>query len=218
MNDLTLLAAADLHGIFPIYEWLVETANRRADVLVLAGDLFDADFPEGQRQQATRIVALLREARPPVLYLMGNDDEVELGYEDARIQSVHGRCIEVGGFSFVGYQYTNPFVGDVFVKPEAEIARDLEQLGPLLDSNTVLVTHMPAFGSCDQTFGDHVGGRSLAAMLFLRPVLAHIHGHIHGAFGRDGIHFNAACAGLCRAILIELPSLQHEVIEFQRRG
>jgi len=213
MSTFTLLAAADLHGILRIYEWLVKTANHRADLLVLAGDLFEADFPDQQRGQAARIVALLREARVPVLYLMGNDDEVELGYEDARIQSVHGRCIKIGGFGFVGYQYTEPFAGDVFVKPEAEIARDLEPLAPLLDANTVLITHMPAFGSCDQTFGDHVGSRPLAEMLARRPVLAHIHGHIHGAFGRDGIHFNAACAGRCRSILIRLPSLQHEVIE-----
>lgn len=218
MNKLRVLAAADLHGVSRIYEWLVETANDRADLLILAGDLFDSDIAERQRQQATRILTLLRAARVPVLYLMGNDDEVELGSEDARIQSVHGRRLEFGGFNFLGYQYTDPFVGDVFVKTEPEIARDLDLLAPLLDTNTVLVTHMPAFGSCDRVYDDHVGSQSLAEMLALRPIRAHIHGHIHEAFGRDGTHFNAACAGRCRAILIELPSLQHEVIEVQRQG
>lgn len=213
---MRLLAAADVHGILRIYEWLVETANRRADALVLAGDLLESNFPHEQRKRAADVVAILRQVEVPVFYLMGNDDEVELGYEDDRVRYLHGRQLEAGGFSFAGYQYTEPFVGDVFVKPEAEIAQDLKAVEPLLDARTVLVTHMPAFGYCDQTFGDHVGSRPLAEMLARRPVLAHIHGHIHGAFGRDGIHFNVACAGRCRAFLIELPALQHEILESRK--
>jgi len=43
--------------------------------------------------------------------------------------------------------------------------------------------------------------------------MAHIHGHIHHAFGVDGYHFNAASAAQCRAMLIDLPSLQYEAIK-----
>lgn len=213
---MRLLAAADVHGRWPVYEWLLATARERADLLVLAGDLFTNDARE-QAQHAARLSAMLRESGLRVLYLMGNDDELPLGYEDERVQCVHGRRIEVGGFGFVGYQYTTPFVGEVFVKPEPEIAADLRALEPLLDERTVLVTHMPAQGAADKTVGGaRAGSAALAELLARRPVLAHIHGHIHEAFGREGNHFNVACASVCRAMLLELPSLEHQVLRAVR--
>ncbi len=38
-------------------------------------------------------------------------------------------------------------------------------------------------------------------------------GHIHGDFGRDENHFNVAAAGQRRAIVIDLPSLDHQVLQ-----
>jgi Icc-related predicted phosphoesterase len=210
---MRILAAADIHGVIFVYEWLVRHAHS-ADVLVLAGDLFDADFPAKQRKQAEKIVARLRASSAPVLYLMGNDDNVALDYEDDLIQPLHGRRVEIGDYNFVGYQYTPPFVGDAFVKPDNEIAGDLQLLEPLIDERTVLVTHTPAFGSLDLCHEENVGSRSLAELLARRPVLAHIHGHIHYWFGTDGNHFNVASAATCRAMLIDLPSLHHEVVKY----
>ncbi len=218
-GKLRILAAADLHGVWRVYEWLAELTQRDTDVLVLAGDLLESNFAAGQRKQAKRIVGLLRGLSIPVLYLMGNDDNVSLDYEDDKVRSVHGRRVELGGFSFVGYQYSPPFVGDVFVKPEPQIEADLKELEPLLDRQTVLVTHTPAFGSVDLTFGrEHAGSPSVAGLLKRRPVLAHIHGHIHESFGRDGNHFNVASAGVCRTMRIELPSLRCEVLDVRARA
>jgi Icc-related predicted phosphoesterase len=144
---------------------------------------------------------------------MGNDDNVSLDYQDEVVQPIHGRRVEMGPCNFVGYEFTPPsFVGQAFVKPDEEIAADLKLLEPLLDEQTILVTHAPAFGSLDEVFGESVGSRSIADLLRRRPVLAHIHGHIHSQFGRDGNHFNTASAGECRAMLIEVPSLQHRVL------
>jgi Icc-related predicted phosphoesterase len=99
------------------------------------------------------------------------------------------------------------------VKLESEIERDLRLLEPLLDRNTVLVTHTPAFDKLDTVSdGAHVGSPSLAALLERKPVLAHIHGHIHGRFGRDGNHFNVAAAAHRRAVLIRLPALDWDVL------
>jgi hypothetical protein len=55
--------------------------------------------------------------------------------------------------------------------------------------------------------------RALAAYLQRNPVLVHIHGHIHQAFGVDDYHFNVASAAQCRAMLIDLPSLNYEVLD-----
>jgi Icc-related predicted phosphoesterase len=121
-----VLATADIHGVVSVYEWLVGLVEEhRADLLVLAGDLFAGDWGDGQREQARQIVPLLRGVAVPVFYLMGNDDNVALDYEDEQIKPLHGRRLTCGSYSFVGYQYTPPFVGTIFVKSESEIEKDL---------------------------------------------------------------------------------------------
>jgi len=209
---MRLLAAADIHGVVSVYQWLVRQAHS-ADVVVLAGDLLDADFEEAQRQQAQAIVKILQSSSVPILYIMGNDDNVSLDYEDELIVPLHDRRVEIGGYNFVGYQYTPPFVGERFVKPDDEIAVDLLAVGSLVDERTILVTHTPALGSLDQCDSGNVGSRALAEFLQRKPTMAHIHGHIHYRFGVDGRHFNVASAATCRAMLIDLPSLHHEVIK-----
>lgn len=212
---MRILAAADIHGVRRVYEWLIRTAQERsADLLVLAGDLFENDREDGQRRQADTLAEKLALSGLRVLYLMGNNDNVPLGYEDERIQYVDSRRIEISGYAFVGYQYTPSSVGRTFVKPEEEMAADLKRLAPLLDERAVFVTHAPALGTLDGLAGGERGGSpSIAAVLEERPVLAHIHGHVHRCFGREGRHFNVASAGVCRAALIELPSLDAELLD-----
>jgi Icc-related predicted phosphoesterase len=72
---MRILAAADIHGSQQVYQWLVEPTPL-ADVLALAGDLFDADFEDQQRLQVAEILKVLRRSNAPVLYIMGNDDSV----------------------------------------------------------------------------------------------------------------------------------------------
>jgi Icc-related predicted phosphoesterase len=102
-------------------------------------------------------VGILRSAPVPVLYIMGNDDSVDLEYSDELIQPIHGRRVPIDVYNFVGYQYTPPFVGDAFVKTDAEIKADLPLLEPLVDPGTVFVTHAPALGSLDLCYEEHVG-------------------------------------------------------------
>jgi len=212
---MRLLAAADIHGVLSVYEWLVQESGS-ADVLILAGDLFDADFDEQQRKQAKDILAILRRSKIPVLYSMGNDDNVPLDYEDGLIKPAHGKRIEIGDYNFVGYQYTPPFLGEAFVKTDDEIAQDLVSLDPLMDERTLLVTHTPAYRSLDLCETGNVGSHALADFVHRHPVLAHIHGHIHHRFGVDGNHFNVASAAGCRAMTIDLPSLEHQIVRGSR--
>ncbi len=198
-----------------MYEWLLETARqRRPDIVVLAGDLLLGGWPEEQGRQVQEfILPLLRTFAVPVFYLMGNDDFVGFDYEDEAIKPLHGRRVEIGGYNFVGYQYSLPFIGGIFEKPEEEIEKDVQVLEPLLDEQTILVTHSPAYRILDRAYsGEAVGSHSLAALLERRPAMAHIHGHVHESFGRQGKHFNVAAAGRCQAVLIELPSLEHQVV------
>jgi len=218
---MRLLAAADIHGVRDIYEWLQEQAReQRAELVVLAGDLSASSWDEReQRDEARTLVSLFKGFPATTLYLMGNDDFFTLDYKDEQVKPLHGRRLEFAGYGFVGYQYTTPFVGSLHEKPEEEIEKDLKTLETLLDDRTVLVTHGPAFGVLDRVYaGEHVGSHSLAALLARRPVLAHIHGHIHQCFGREGNHFNVAAAGRHRAVLIDLPGLTHRVLTDERSG
>ncbi len=212
---MKILATADLHGFTPVAEWIAETArNQNVDAIVVAGDILGvpdgpATVEEAQRQSGHEIASILGKAQKPVLYIMGNDDLVELAPESGEFHYLHGRRVTLGEFHFVGYQYSLPFMGGVFEKPEDRIAEDMLALEALIDHRTVLVTHSPAWGILDGRFA---GSRSILAAIQKKNPLAHIHGHIHRSFGRDGRHFNVAAATRLQAMTVELPSLTHAVL------
>ena len=80
-----------------------------------------------------------------------------------------------------------PFMGGPFEKPEASIHLDVLALEGLLDADTIFVSHSPALGILDSGIGDtHIGSSSLRDLLLRNPVRAHIHGHSHSDFGRQG--------------------------------
>ncbi len=216
---MRVLAGADVHGCQEVAQWLVEVARgQRAEVIVLAGDLLRASEgfhteEDAQRHCAKELAGIFKQAGVPILYVMGNDDLVEWQPAVDGFASLHGRRVTLEGFHFVGYQYSLPFAGGPFEKPEDQIRADLDALEQLVDSGTILVTHSPAYGILDLGVLDqHAGSRSILAVVRKHNILAHIHGHIHRCFGRDGLHFNVASAGKKRAMLLEVPSLQHEFL------
>jgi Icc-related predicted phosphoesterase len=222
---MQVLAAADLHGRSRVYAWLVDAVRQYGvEALVLAGDLLGCpdgfDTPEdAQRHEAKALTDLLETAAVPVLYIMGNDDLVDLACHGARVQSIHGRRVTLGGFNFVGYQYSLPFMGGVFEKDESGIESDLAELTSLVDSQTVFVSHSPALGILDPGLGEmSIGSGALGHFLERRPFLVHVHGHSHGGFGRLGKHFNVASAGRLRAMIINLETLQHQVLGLEPHG
>ncbi len=213
---MRILAIADIHGAPDVYEWLGEIAAENAtELVILAGDLLMGGWEDEQSKQArTVVIPLLQRIPVPVFYVMGNDDHIGLSYEDDKIKPVHGRRLDLNSFGVAGYQYSTPFMGGCHEKPEDEIAADLRRLEPVLDANTILVTHSPAFGFVDQTFsGQQVGSHALAKLLECTSVLCHIHGHIHQSFGRAANRFNVAAGGRKKAMVIEIPSLSHSIIE-----
>ena len=151
---MKVLAAADIHGVTGVYEWLRGRAlELKVDLVVLAGDLSGGSWDEEeQRREARTLVNLFKRFPVTTLYLMGNDDFFALDYEDGQVKPLHGRRLDFGGYGFVGYQYTTPFVGSLHERPEEEIEKDVKTLETLLDNRTVLVTHGPAFGVLDRVY------------------------------------------------------------------
>ena len=104
-------------------------------------------------------------------------------------------------------------MGGTFEKPDADIRIDLAQLPARLGPDTVFVSHSPALGILDPGFGDiHIGSSSLREFLEAYPFRAHIHGHSHAGFGRQGNHFNVASAARMRSMIIDLETLRHQVV------
>ena len=216
---MRVLASADVHGRWPVYHWLITVAREHhVGAIVLAGDLLgcpdEFDTPEdAQRHEAGTLVELLADAVIPVLYIMGNDDLIELDSASKLIQSIHGRQVECGRFTFVGYQYSPPFMGGPHEKPDADIRVDLARLPTTCGATTVFVSHSPVFGILDPGVGDaRIGSRSLGEYLDANPFRAHIHGHSHAGFGRMDRHFNVASAGRPRAAIIDLETLEHQFL------
>jgi len=216
---MRILAGADFHGNLEIVEWFVDQARAlEPEVIVLAGDQLGfadevEDDVEDQTLNARRVEASLLETGARVLCIMGNDDLIELEPVDGKLEPIHNRRVELGGFNFVGYQYSLPWMGGDLEKPDEEIEADLKAIEGYLDSQTVLVTHSPAHGILDPGAGPHkIGSRALRDLLDKHPVRAHIHGHSHSGFGRRGNHFNVASAYNKRAMLIDLKTLEHEVL------
>ncbi len=63
---MRILATADIHGVMGVYEWLVELVQEyQVDLLLIAGDLFAADWEDGQREQARQIIPVLKRVTAP---------------------------------------------------------------------------------------------------------------------------------------------------------
>jgi Icc-related predicted phosphoesterase len=217
---MRVLASADIHGEHGVYRWLVQKADEvEADLIILAGDLLGS--PEGLdaveaagRADAARVTGILNGTRVPVLFVMGNEDCLELEPTGNGIRSIHNERFELGDASFVGYQYSLPFKGGIFEKPEDEIGADLDRLERLVDESTILVTHSPAYGILDIGMMDtHSGSRSILELIQKRKPRAHIHGHIHEQFGRFDRHFNVASEARRRGMVIDLDTMKHVVID-----
>ena len=217
---MRVLASADLHGKHSVYEWLVRTtAEHRVDAVILGGDLLGC--PEGfstpeqaQRHEARLVSECLEGAGLPVFYIMGNDDLVELQPRSQRLQSINRRRVQLGQYAVVGYQYSLPFMGGPFEKPEESISLDVMTLEEFLDADTIFVSHSPALGILDSGIEEtRIGSSSLRDLLLRSPVRAHIHGHSHDSFGRHGFHFNVASAGRERAMLLDLETMEHQIVQ-----
>ena len=176
---MRILAGADFHGNLGIVGWFVEKGrSREVEAIVLAGDQLGytdevEDPEEDQTLNARRVEAMLLEVGVPVLYIMGNDDLIELDPVRDKLMPLHNRRLEFGGFNFVGYQYSLPWMGGDLEKPDEEIEEDLKAIEGYLDSRTVLVTHSPAHGILDPGAGPHkIGSRAFRNLLHDHPVRA----------------------------------------------
>lgn len=128
-----IVYASDLHASIPHYETLFETAlTASADAVILGGDLLPDDLSgHGLAATQTRwvhevlnpmLVRYRERGLGRVLAIPGNHDTVpgaEAMARTAVIETIHGRAVELGSWTFVG---------SPFVPPTPFIVKDFERL------------------------------------------------------------------------------------------
>lgn len=160
---------------------------------------------------------MLKESGKPVVFLMGNDDgRLGKGNEwtsETDLLNVNQRRVEFGNYNIVGYQYTPPFVGGAFEKQEKEQVEDFKELEKLMDENTILITHGPAWGILDAVDVLNVGSRALRELIERRAPLLHLFGHVHSNFGVKNHAVNGSYPYSRKFVSIDLVSLEIIIVE-----
>ena len=160
---------------------------------------------------------ILAQSGKPVVFVMGNDDGI-LGdgaawRSEGRIVNIHMRRARCGNTGFVGYQYTNPYVGGTFEKSDEAQQSDFATLGAMIDEGTVLVTHGPALGTLDTAGdGNHVGSDALRRLIEEKRPRMHLFGHIHRAFGIDGSSVNGSYPSSRQFIAIDVDARAAKIL------
>ena len=203
---MRILFSSDLHGHIGAYKRFSELlSEEQFDLGILGGDLMS--YSQDKEETERTIKEILHRARTRILFIMGNDDGIlDYDWDDTELlNNCNMKRLPIGNHTFLGYQYTNPFVGGPFEKTEQLQREDLPILKGLIESSTVLVSHGPAFGTLDVTFsGDHVGSRALRTLVEESNPLFHLFGHIHHSAGIQGRSINGAYPDLGKFVSLDL--------------
>ncbi len=183
---MKLLVLADIHGCLDYID-CIDAAIRDCDGVVIAGDI--TDFGGGR--QTRQILSAMEQYQKPIVAVPGNCDL--RGVDEVLNQNnagIHGACIALNGFQFIGVGGSLPCPGATPNEAGEETFRQVLQnaLADLASKdNLVLVTHQPAWGIDLDTTGSgrHTGSQAVREFIEqYQPVLA-ISGHMHEACGVD---------------------------------
>lgn len=188
---LRILATSDFHGDAEAFRKTALKAKlHHIDVVVVCGDI--THF--GSLQQSKELLSPLLTIQCPVLFVPGNCDPPTLTEEKIEtIESIHGKCKQVGNVNFLGVGGSSPSPFDTpFELTETEIAHILEQGFNSCQSKRqiVLVSHSPPKNTkVDIAFtGEHAGSISVRKFIEITNPTLVLCGHIHEATGTDKIN------------------------------
>ena len=122
--SMRVLASADVHGRRQVYDWLIATAlEYRVDAVVLGGDLLGCPTgllcaEDAQQHDAHLLSEFLADAGLPILYIMGNDDLVDLNSGSEAPSNRSAGAVSQGCTQLRRLPVSLPFMGGTFEKPE----------------------------------------------------------------------------------------------------
>ena len=176
---MRLYAVADIHAREERLRRIRDTvADRKPDVLVIAGDLCQFRKPEG-------LLDLFDELPVPILAVRGNTDPKrieELFDLYPNITGLHLKRVEMNGVPFVGASGTILLpLASRMSWSDAEVVRQLREL---VTPESVLVAHPPPYGILDKVLGRfHAGCRALRRVIDTAAPRLLLCGHIHEQAG-----------------------------------
>jgi uncharacterized protein len=188
---MKIAITSDLHGKASAYYSFIRFADEsKADVVIIAGDL--TAFSQDSRREETRLKSIIGKLKCPLLFIMGNDDENEWS-DDLSIINANQKVVSIKNIDFVGYQFSNPFIGGSFEKSESDQQKDLIDLAKYTKPGYIFISHNPPFGILDEPIsGKHVGSKALLSFVNDTNPRLHIFGHIHECFGIMSSSINAS--------------------------
>ena len=173
---MRLLVVSDIHDAF---DKLRRLDSIERDLTVAVGDFtYSSDL--GAVRKALRIL----NEQGPTIYVPGNTDPPgSEGIRMERVEPIHGRVVEVGGYRFAGLGGSPPTPFNTPLEfSEEELWAVLQRFRGL--QNLVLVSHSPPRGALDRTLtGLHVGSTAVRRFIEEERPVAGLHGHIHEARG-----------------------------------
>lgn len=198
---MRIAVISDIHcDTYRLSEIMKDVAAKECRVLACCGDLECSDA-----------VDVLKGVSLKTVLVHGNMDSPFLTrfIEDLGL-SIHGKTIELHGYSFVG-------IG-------ARVSKDVfrwvfKQLDLLDNTRTVLVTHIPPYGvKIDVAFnGMHIGSKAIRQLVEEYSPRAVLCGHVHEAAGLDWIGetllVNPGPVAWGRYAIVNLDTLKAELIE-----
>jgi Icc-related predicted phosphoesterase len=115
---MKILFTSDLHGNLEAFSRFSELLDRdEFDLGIISGDLMTYNPEKEAIEKKTK--KILEMPGKKILFIMGNDDGIlDHNWDDTEfLINPDLKKIELYNFNFVGYQYTNPYVGGPFEKP-----------------------------------------------------------------------------------------------------
>jgi Icc-related predicted phosphoesterase len=161
---MKILAAADIHGSqFRLNLILDNIKQYSPDIVIICGDI--TQFGPGELAKT-----LLDQIEIETFAITGNIDtpDVAVGIDQSNATSIEMKRKIKNKIPFVGINGVNP---DDF--------KDFEEK-KLIDSNSVLITHVPPYGAQDKIFlGMHGGSKELREIVDKYKPRLVLCGHIH---------------------------------------
>ncbi len=132
------------------------------------------------------IIDILNHSKKPIFYITGNHD-IANWIDQGNLLNIELKKVIFMNTSFVGYSPTN------LRSPESEQRSFLANLIPLVDKNTILVSHSPPYGILDTNMSnENIGSRALRDFIKQTNPMINLFGHVHERFGRTGNFINGS--------------------------
>ncbi len=175
---MRILALSDIHNSLGLLKRVAEKAPE-SDIALICGDLTSL----GPKENCSKIMKILHPRK--VLAVPGNMDSNEvLETLEAMHASIHCSEQVLFGKKFCGFGGGLSGRAGLLNFSEEEIEKCL---AGLVQGESILVTHLPPFGSSLDLAQDreHIGSSAVRRIIEEKKPLLHLCGHVHEAFGEE---------------------------------